>query len=124
MCALPPKGKNASECRGKGQGLIEHQMVTGFRYSDYRNVASTQFADVVGRVLCEELAVAAVHDSLATRRFYQAFTDGDYALLHDQVLYERLWRALEDAAATLDFERAARLRRDLLQVNGDNEYKV
>lgn len=42
-----------------------------------------------------------------------AFLDG-----RDDALYELLWRDLEAAAARLDFERAARLRRDLLQVNG------
>src|SRR3546814_14067135 len=44
-----PKGKNAAECGYKGQRLIEHQMVTGFRHGDDRNVTSTQFADVLDR---------------------------------------------------------------------------
>lgn len=39
------------------------------------------------------------------------FLDG-----RDAVLYERLWGGLEDAAARLDFERAAKLRRDLQTV--------
>jgi len=37
-----------------------------------------------------------------------AFLDG-----RDQTLYEHIWRGLEEAAATLDFERAERLRREL-----------
>ncbi|MGH2533646.1 MAG: exonuclease domain-containing protein [Thermomicrobiales bacterium] len=40
-----------------------------------------------------------------------AFLDGD-----SDVLYARLWQGLEDAAQRLDFERARRLRNDLLQV--------
>jgi excinuclease UvrABC nuclease subunit len=36
------------------------------------------------------------------------FLDG-----RDEALYERLWQGLEDAAARLDFERAAKLRNDL-----------
>lgn len=36
----------------------------------------------------------------------------------DDLLYERLWAGLEDAAARLDFERAAKLRQDLQRVNG------
>ena len=39
------------------------------------------------------------------------FLDG-----RDEVLYERLWRGLEQAAARLDFERARKLRDDLRQV--------
>jgi excinuclease UvrABC nuclease subunit len=35
----------------------------------------------------------------------------------DEALYELLWGGLEDAAAKLDFERAARLRQELLSVN-------
>lgn len=42
-----------------------------------------------------------------------SFLDG-----RDVVLYERLWAGLEEAAARLDFERAARLRKDLQRVNG------
>jgi DNA polymerase III subunit epsilon len=41
-----------------------------------------------------------------------SFLDG-----RDEVLYERLWQGLEDAAARLDFEAAARLRNDLRSVN-------
>ena len=37
-----------------------------------------------------------------------SFLDG-----RDETLYEHIWRGLEDAAATLDFERAERLRREL-----------
>ena len=37
----------------------------------------------------------------------------DYVDGRDQSLHELLWSGLEDAAATLDFERASRLRRDL-----------
>ncbi|CAA9542687.1 MAG: Excinuclease ABC subunit C [uncultured Thermomicrobiales bacterium] len=40
-----------------------------------------------------------------------AFLDG-----RDDVLYERLWKGLEDAAARLDFERAHKLRLNLQQV--------
>ena len=41
-----------------------------------------------------------------------AFLDG-----RDGTLYELLWAGLEETVQKLDFERAARLRRDLLQVN-------
>jgi hypothetical protein len=37
----------------------------------------------------------------------------DYVDGRDQSLHEVLWQGLEDAAATLDFERASRLRREL-----------
>ncbi|MGH2560665.1 MAG: exonuclease domain-containing protein [Thermomicrobiales bacterium] len=47
---------------------------------------------------------AMVHDVVA-------FLDGD-----GDVLYTRLWQGLEDAAQRLDFERARRLRNDLLQI--------
>ena len=57
----------------------------------------------VGRADRETYA-GLVHD--ATR-----FLDG-----RDEALYEILWRGLEEAAEKLDFERAARLRQDLLQV--------
>ncbi len=39
------------------------------------------------------------------------FLDG-----RDEVLYQRLWRGLEDAAARLDFEKADRLRREIQQI--------
>lgn len=39
------------------------------------------------------------------------FLDG-----RDDVLYERLWRGLEDAAARLDFEKADKLRREIQQI--------
>ena len=41
------------------------------------------------------------------------FLDG-----HDDVIYDRLWRGLEDAAERLDFEKAGRLRKDLRDVQG------
>lgn len=47
---------------------------------------------------------ALVHDVVA-------FLDGD-----SDVLYTRLWQGLEEAAQRLDFERARRLRNDLLQI--------
>lgn len=40
-----------------------------------------------------------------------SFLDGN-----DEVLYEEIWRGLEDAAARLDFEKARRLRNDLRQL--------
>jgi len=52
-----------------------------------------------------EVYAGLVHDVVS-------FLDG-----RDQVLYERLWRGLEESAERLDFERAAELRRDLLRVN-------
>jgi excinuclease UvrABC nuclease subunit len=52
-----------------------------------------------------EVYAALVHDLVS-------FLDG-----RDLVLYERLWRGLEESAERLDFERAAELRRDLQRVN-------
>jgi len=52
-----------------------------------------------------ETYTALVHDLVA-------FLDG-----RDEVLYQRLWRGLEEAAERLDFERAAQLRGDLQRVN-------
>ncbi len=49
---------------------------------------------------------------MAMVRDVVSFLDG-----RDKVIYERLWRSLEDATDRLDFEKAARLRRDLLDVN-------
>ena len=49
---------------------------------------------------------------MAMVRDVVSFLDG-----RDEVIYERLWRSLEDATDRLDFEKAARLRRDLLDVN-------
>jgi len=37
----------------------------------------------------------------------------DYIEGRDSALHEVLWRGLEEAAEALDFERAARMRRDL-----------
>src|SRR3546814_19820467 len=66
-----PKGKNAAECGYKGQRLIEHQMVTGFRHRDDRTVTSTQLANVFGRSRGEEFAHTAAHDGLPPRCLHQ-----------------------------------------------------
>jgi len=77
LCLLLPKGKNASERGNKGEGLIEHQMVTGLRNCDHRDVAPPQFADIFCRVPIKELAIAAVYDSFAARRVHQTLAHGE-----------------------------------------------
>ncbi|CAA9580300.1 MAG: Excinuclease ABC subunit C [uncultured Thermomicrobiales bacterium] len=54
----------------------------------------------------------------ADRETYRAMVHDVVRFLdgRDEVLYERLWGGLEDAAARLDFERAAKLRNDLRTV--------
>lgn len=60
---------------------------------------------------CVDTSIA--DDYRAMVRQVVRFLDGD-----DDALYQVLWSALEDAADRQDFERAEKLRRNLLSVNG------
>ncbi|MBA2276516.1 MAG: GIY-YIG nuclease family protein [Chloroflexia bacterium] len=72
----------------------------------------------LGRCLgpCVGRADRDVYATLA--REVVAFLDG-----RDDALYERLWAGLENAADRLDYERAAKLRRDLQSVLGIVQYQ-
>ncbi len=81
-------------------------------FKDARSYGSPCIELDLGRCLgpCVGRADRAAYTALV--REVVQFLDG-----RDAVLYERLWRGLEDAADRLDFERARRLRDDLREVN-------
>ncbi len=81
-------------------------------FKDARSYGSPCLELHLGRCLGPCVGKADRDDYAALVRDVVRFLDG-----RDEVLYERLWRALEEAAAKLDFERAAKLRQELLQVN-------
>jgi len=82
-------------------------------FKDSRSYGSPCLELDLGRCLGPCVGKADRDVYMALVRDVVRFLDG-----RDDVLYERLWQGLEDAAERLDFERAALLRRELLHLNG------
>ncbi len=82
-------------------------------FRDARSYGSPCLELDLGRCLGPCVGKADREEYAALVRDVTTFLDG-----RDEVLYERLWQGLEEAAERLDFERAARLRKDLQRVHG------
>ncbi|MDQ3043582.1 MAG: exonuclease domain-containing protein [Chloroflexota bacterium] len=80
-------------------------------FKDHRSYGSPCIQLDLGRCLAPCMGRADREEYRGLVRDVVNFLDGQ-----DEVLFQRLWRGLEDAADRLDFERAARLRGDLTQV--------
>lgn len=81
-------------------------------FKDARSFGSPCLELDLGRCLGPCVGRADRDQYMGMVRDVVSFLDG-----RDEVIYERLWRSLEEASERLDFEKAARLRRDLLDVN-------
>lgn len=77
-------------------------------FRDARSYGSPCLELDLGRCLGPCVGRANRDEYMALVKSVEAYVDG-----RDQALHELLWKGLEDAAASLDFERASRLRREL-----------
>lgn len=80
-------------------------------FRDARSYGSPCLELDLGRCLGPCVGKADRDTYMSLARDVVTFLDGK-----DEALYELLWSGLEDAAAKLDFERAARIRQDLVSV--------
>jgi DNA polymerase-3 subunit epsilon len=81
-------------------------------FRDARSYGSPCLELDLGRCLGPCVAKADRDTYMSLVRSVVSFLDG-----HDDAMYQLLWNGLEDAAAKLDFERAARIRQELASVN-------